>query len=210
MIAVESACTACHTPLLLDLENALETEITCPGCGAVQFQQIYSAYACGPRSDDVAPLVDGNTACFFHETSPAAHICDDCGRYLCALCTLAVPTPANSPPDFPARLCPECFRRRVDREPAEGQWDLFQPEYIRYDLLALLLVIGPVVIFPFYLLTILSGPMAVYVAIRYWRVCRTPVGRPRAGLILALILGFIEMMFWGLAFIGFAVQLAAL
>ena len=100
MASVTAPCLECKTPLNLDTASWMGAEQRCPQCGTVQVQYVYPDAATARDTAPSTPLHDADGAsCYFHTTAAAVSVCDDCGRYLCSLCTLPVPMPANSPPN---------------------------------------------------------------------------------------------------------------
>ncbi len=196
MDTVITPCLRCTRPLAIDTMPEEPQELRCGHCHAKQIQAIYPA-AYGEREDSASiPAADDGATCYFHLTSDAANLCDDCGRYLCDVCTLPIPMPANNPPDFPRQLCPACFENRVQREVSEMQWDLFRTSYPRYDVIAGVLIVAPIVFFPLALFSIFTFPAAVYILLRHWRHNRTPVERFRRSMIVTLGVGIFGIAVW--------------
>jgi hypothetical protein len=67
-----------------------------------------------------------------------------------------------------------------------------------YDTIALALAVLPVVTLAFWFLTIITAPMALFVAIRYWNAPRSLVRRTKIRYVLAMILATLQMAGWGL------------
>jgi hypothetical protein len=61
--------------------------------------------------------------------------------------------------------------------------------------MALSLALLPLLIFYF---TILTAPMAMYIALRYWNAPRSIVHRTRIRYVLALLIAAAQMAGWGL------------
>lgn len=206
MGTVISECLHCKRPVEVETADSEIPELRCGHCGTRQRQIIYPAYrrASEAPAPAPAPASDEGASCYFHESVGAVNLCDDCGRYLCELCTLPIPLPASQPADFPERLCPACFENRVNEEERNPQWDLFRTDYPRHDAVAIYLIILPVVLFPFIVLTIITFPVAFYVVLRNWRDCRTPVRHFRRSMVAALILASAGIILW-LSIISFNV-----
>ncbi len=90
-------------------------------------------------------------ACFYHSDKRAVIICEDCGRFLCALCDL----PVNG-----RHICPACFEKiRVED-------DALVSRRIRYDNIALALaLLSPLVMFP---MVVVTAPLTLYLVFRFW------------------------------------------
>lgn len=196
MPEVRSECLHCAAPLSLYTGIQLPPESHCPHCDALQIQYVYPPARTATETAGELPPMDEGATCFFHGTSPAETICDDCGRFLCAHCTFDIPRPANDPPDAPSRLCPACLEHRLAEERERPRWDLFQTVYPRYDILAMLLAILPVVIFPLLVLTPFTVPITFYLLIRYWGANRTPLGRYYGAFIAALVWVGLTILIW--------------
>jgi hypothetical protein len=199
MSTVTSQCVQCNAPLEFPGERAYAVESRCASCDVLQIQYVYPADARTSGSNAHTAVVDAVATCYFHGASGAENICDDCGRYLCRLCALSLPAPANNPPGFPTHVCPTCFAHRVDAEEREPAWDLFQTEYPRYDLIAVILASVPVGLLLTFILTPLTSSVALYIAIRNWRRCRNPVSRFRFYLIVTIgLVMFVALLWFGL------------
>lgn len=86
-----------------------------------------------------------------------------------------------------------CVRVVLRRAKKKGTLRDLEHHRVLYDSVALLLATLPVV---FVLPTIVTGPMAVFVALRYWKVPSSIIGRTKVRHILALLLGGIQMAGW--------------
>ena len=65
-----------------------------------------------------------------------------------------------------------------------------------YDGIALSLAVLPLLVFYF---TLLTAPIAIFIAIRHWNTPRSIVRRTRIRLVLAIILATIQIIGWGVA-----------
>jgi hypothetical protein len=116
--------------------------------------------------------------------------CGGCGRFLCALCDC----------EFGAQhFCPAC----LEAGKSKGKIKALENERSRYDSIALGLAVLPIVFFYF---TIVTAPVALYVAIRYWNKSHSLVHATRIRLVLALILSLLQIGGWGAFFIYLATR----
>lgn len=83
-------------------------------------------------------------------------------------------------------------------------WDLMATTYLRYDLMALYLALIPLVLGITFLLTPLTAPIALYLALRYWGRSRNPVKRYYLNSVLAVFLVMGVLLIW-VAFIALVV-----
>lgn len=203
MSDVLSRCLACDATLPLALESDGGVELRCPACATRQRHFLFPTSTGSGPSTSEGVYSDDNAVCYFHDTSAAQTLCDDCGRYLCGLCQPDLPQPANRPKEFPKTVCPSCFAHRMKAE--EGApWDLMATTYLRYDLMALYLALIPLVLGITFLLTPLTAPIALYLALRYWGRSRNPVKRYYLNSVLAVFLVMGVLLIW-VAFIALVV-----
>ena len=197
-------CIQCRRELPVENSQTPLPEIRCNACGTRQIHLIFPAAGLQPDDPTPGPLQEGNACCYYHETGAAEVVCDDCGRYLCGLCSIEVPMPANEPPGFPERLCPPCHAHRVAEEVRDGRWDLFRTAYTRYDLWAIRLLFIPIVAFPLIVFSMFTFPMAAYLLLRHGRTCRTPARGYRGTMLGLLLLSLVGMVIW-LSIISYSV-----
>ena len=136
-----------------------------------------------------AVAVAEDSTCFFHGENQAEKVCDGCGRFLCSVC--AVPMPGGL-------LCPSCIAAQKTKSPT------IVPKRVLFDGLALSLVIGPVLLFPLWMLTVATAPIALFLVFYGWNKPTSLVHtRRRWRLILAGVLALAEIGL--ICFIGFTV-----
>jgi hypothetical protein len=148
------------------------------------FNAFYQPVAQGAPGEAVQE--QGQAECFYHPGKKAIIPCDACGRLLCALCEVEIGG---------RHLCVGCLQAG----PALQKMDRLKNKHILYDSLALALATWPVLfIFP----TLLTGPAAIFVAVRYWKAPSTLVPRTRIRAITAILLGAGQVAGWSFFFIG--------
>ena len=144
-------CTRCHTPLPASLLNA-SAPAPCPGCGANLLVAAFPAWLeerAGRTGD--ALVLPADASCFYHDQRRATVVCEHCGRFLCALCDIELNT---------AHLCPACIATGHEKQRLSD----FEHHRVLYDSLALGLAVWPLLFWP---LTILTAPIALFVAVAY-------------------------------------------
>jgi hypothetical protein len=129
-------------------------------------------------------LVEGEASCFYHPEKKAAVPCQACGRFLCGLCDCELQG---------KHFCPGCLE--TGRE--KGKMQNLQNQRTLYGNIALALAVWPVVLVFGVYFTIFTAPMALYVAIRYWNAPLSLVGRTRARHVIAIVLGTLQIVGWG-------------
>jgi len=180
------ACPKCTRSLPPEVLNTGRLEL-CPFCNAqVQaavFPSIFKWIQPGEAGARI--LIEGESSCFYHEQKKAVIPCDNCGRFLCALCDVEL----NG-----RHLCPAC----LDAGRKKGSLSELEHSRTLYDGAALSLAIVPLVI-PFlgWMLTIATAPTAIVLAIMSWRKPGSILPRGRARAIIAIVLALIEIGGWG-------------
>ena len=154
----------------------------CPSCGAALKVDLFPAYFTGPIKGRVGEnlLVEGESSCFYHPQKRAVVPCDACGRFLCALCDCEL----NG-----QHLCPVC----LETGRKKGKLKNLQNHRTLYDNLALALAIFPLLIFYF---TIVTAPMALYLAIRHWNTPSSIIPRSKIRFIMAIAVASLEILAW--------------
>ena len=178
-------CPQCTYPLDAAQYNAAKGHQDCPSCKSkLSVFALPALYRITDASEkgEAAGLEDA--ACFYHEGKKAAHLCDDCGRFLCALCTLPVGHDL---------LCSSCLELR--RKQDSGEHTL-QPRQVRYDKLAMGLAVIPLIIY--FPLTFVTAPATLFIAIRYWNRKLDFAPGMRSRMTLALIVGLLEIAGWAI------------
>lgn len=176
------SCTRCQAPL--DRPNLYNTAdpVSCPGCGALLQAELFPAAfreeSPGPQAENV--LVEGESSCFYHPNKKAVIPCEACGRFLCALCDLELRG---------QHLCPACLERGQQKRALKH----LENYRVRYDNLALLVALAPLLAWPF---TLLTAPGTVFFAVRHWNSPTSCVRPTRVRLVLAIILGVLQMAGW--------------
>ena len=129
--------------------------------------------------------MEGEAGCFYHPSKKAVVPCDQCGRFLCALCQV----------DFLAQnWCPSC----IDINRRKGRLNGLDAERRLYGNAALILAVAPLLFWP---ITLMTAPMSLYVTFRYWRTPSSLVRRNRWQFYAAILFAVVELggWFWLLA-----------
>ena len=173
-------CPACDGELLISELQSAATN-SCPACEKALTVRWYPALT--RKETDKAGrriLLEEESACFFHESKQAESLCEDCGRYLCALCEIV----------FEGKtLCPACLETAQEKE----SMDSLVRERFRHDSLALMLALLPILLWP---ITIITAPAAVVYAIFRWNSAGSLVRSGKRGFAAAILLGLAQIGFW--------------
>jgi len=174
------ACTACRTPLPVSHFNT-DAFFECPSCRVSLKVDAFPALLRGIGSGDAGVAVLGEEAgCFYHPGKKAEVACDYCGRFLCPLCDIALDG---------KHLCLTC----IEAGRRKGRITSLERHRTLYDSAALGLALFPLVTFWF---TLVTAPMALYIAIRHWNAPTSVVGRGKGRLVAAIILSGLQVLCW--------------
>jgi hypothetical protein len=184
-------CPKCHAALPDRIFNQPELS-PCPSCEAPVQVEIFPAFfrkiIPGRRGETI--MVEGESGCFYHPQKKAVLPCDNCGRFLCALCDCEL----NG-----RHFCPSCLEAGKTR----GKIKDLENQRTLYDNVALSLALFPLLIFYF---TLITAPMALFVAIRYWTAPGSIVPRTKARFIIAIIAALLQIAGWVIAFVLLATR----
>jgi hypothetical protein len=162
---------------------------TCPRCEATVEIEVFPAFfkETAPGQTGEAVLLDGESSCFYHPEKKALLHCDGCGRFVCALCDCELRG---------AHFCPRC----LEAGKTKGKIRNLESSRVLYDTIALALVLLPVITLFFWVLTLVTAPVALFVAIRYWNAPQSIVRRTKLRYVLAIALATLEMGGWAILF----------
>jgi len=161
--------------------------VDCPFCHASMTITGFPALSRSePGSGAGERAIDGDAACFFHPEKKASIVCDQCGRFICALCDLPIGS---------RHVCPTCLESGLARQER-------LPELVTKRLCwgQLSLFISLVVPFLFFPLAPLSGSAAIFCGVYGWNKPGSLVkGRRRVSAFFGILFGLLQL----LAVVGF-------
>jgi hypothetical protein len=177
-VKLQSPLTHCHACLAGIPYPAGGEPVECR-CGVEARALVYPAiFRLRAGSAGEAIQTEGESACFAHEGKRAVAACDSCGRFVCALCRI----------EWGSRvLCPACVNA------AEKRTDLLTRSRPFYDTMALAIAVVSVLLFT---LSVVTAPIAIYLAIRALRAPRSLVPRTMVRAWIALGIGLLELGGW--------------
>jgi hypothetical protein len=186
-------CPKCECPLD-HAAVAGGSVVSCRLCQREVTVRVFPAAGRGIESLGAAePVIEGGASCFNCPDRAAVSVCEDCGSYLCAGCQADW---------FGRLLCLNCIhaRREVRQDPD------FRPHATIHDNVALMIMLIPLVVIPFYgiFLAMLIAPVSLFLVIRHRKSPRGIVPRGPARLIMAGVLSVL-LMAGAAALIGLAV-----
>jgi hypothetical protein len=135
-----------------------------------------------------------DASCFYHESKRAVHSCSQCGKFVCALCSAQIGD---------AVLCPGCVVAGEKKGAGNMTAERLERGRSLYDSMALIVATLPALTISF---SIIGGPVAVYLALRYWKRPGSIVRRYQWRKWLALGLGLAETGGWIWLFTYLALQ----
>ena len=177
-------CPNCKAALIDGVFNRQEL-VPCPSCATPVEIEVFPAMF-RPRAEGQAGeavMMEGEAGCFYHPQKKAVLPCDGCGRFLCALCDCE---------HQGQHFCPTCLAAGQKKRTIRSL-DNFR---VRYDHIAMALVIWPFLLSFFFIGTLLmpfTAPAAIVVALKYWK---SPLGltqRSRLRFILAIVLASLQL-----------------
>lgn len=175
------SCTGCGTSLPADRFNSGEV-FPCGSCGVKLGVEVFPALFCsaGTVKSGEGVTAEGEASCFYHPHKKAVVLCTACGRFICSLCETELSGKC---------LCPSC----IDTGRKNEELETLVTHRPLYDSMALSLAILPMLIFPF---TIFTAPVAIYIAIRYWKRPGSILPRTRFRFVLAILIALAQIVGW--------------
>lgn len=174
-------CSSCHTPLPAALCNSGES-IHCPHCSKQLQVELFPAILRPLHEGGTVGLqiTEGEASCYYHPDKQAVKVCSSCGRFICSLCEI----------DLVGRcLCPVCLEQgRQNEQLAE-----LVNKRTLHDSIALNISILPLLFWPF---TLITAPIAFYLAITAWRKPSSILPRTRIRQVLALLFSALQIIGW--------------
>jgi len=174
------ACSLCNNPIPAQDWN--REHAFCASCRAPLAALVFPAFFSQPvaASSGTAVLEAGEASCFYHPLKQAVVPCDRCGRFLCSLCQVEF---------LGQNWCPRCIQASSEK----GQLAQFDAGRKRYDNLALMLATFPaLLVWP----TIVTAPVTLYLAARYWHAPSSILPRTRIRFYIAILFAILQIAAW--------------
>jgi hypothetical protein len=176
------ACPRCQTPQPFEF-LASGVPFNCPRCGADLRVSVFPAIHrdIGPGAAAEKAVLDSEATCFFHADKKAAAVCDNCGRFLCALCDV---------PLAGRHLCPKCVEAGREKKTLTT----LETYRTSYPSLALSFALFPLLVWPF---TLLTAPLTIFLVLYGWRKPPSLTGRKRRfAMLFALVFALAQCAGW--------------
>lgn len=143
------------------------------------FPALFTGFVRGESGETL--LVESESSCFYHPKKKAVVPCENCGRFLCALCDVDL----NG-----QHLCPACIETGKKKQKITS----LDNHRVLYDSIAVHLAVLPVIfMWPF---TIVTAPIALFVAIRYWKAPLSIIRRTKIRYVAAIIFASLQVAGW--------------
>jgi hypothetical protein len=184
-------CPKCQAWLVEEIFNRPDLS-PCPACGVPLQVEVFPALfrKITPGQNAETIMVEGESSCFYHPQKKAVRPCDSCGRFMCALCDCEL----NG-----QHFCPAC----LDAGKTKGKIKSLDNQRMLYDRVALSLAVYPLLIFYF---TIITAPMALFIAFRHWKSPPSLVRRTKIRFVVAIILALLQIAGWIIFFVVLATR----
>ena len=178
-------CTKCNTVLPMPGINS-NSLIACGSCNSLLRVDVFPAiYRKLPEGQAAESLrMDKEARCFYHPRKKAVIPCSSCGRFVCALCDVAL----ND-----RHLCPACFEKGKSKRKIRD----LENHRTCYDSIALMVAALPIL---FYFITLFTAPLAIYLTVRHWNTPTSITPRSRIRFVLAFFLAGFQIAAWVLFF----------
>src|SRR5262245_49628993 len=156
LLTILPVCSKCRSEIpMADFNRGMFTP--CPNCNAPVRVEAFAALFRPPAKASAGELVmmEGEAACFYHESKKAEVGCEGCGRFLCSLCDCFV---------HGKHLCPSCLETGKQKR-TQDSLDTIRP---LYGYQAMLCALVPLFI---------TGIAAIFISLRHWKSPGSVVGR---------------------------------
>ena len=175
------SCTKCNTPLPGQNFNSYSL-VPCPSCSGLLRTDVYPAlFRKLPRGQSGDSLqLDKEAGCYYHPQKKAVVPCSACGRFVCALCDVAL----ND-----QHLCPSCFEKGKTKRKIKN----LENQRTCYDSIALMVAMVSILIHWF---TIFTAPLVIYLTIRHWNSPSSIIPRTKIRFVLAFIIASLQIVGW--------------
>ncbi len=156
--------------------------VACPSCQVLMRADVFPAFyreiPSGQSGDTLQ--MDKEAGCFFHPRKKAVVPCSVCGRFVCALCDVALSG---------RHLCPPCFEKGKTKR----KFKSLENQRTCYDTIALLVATVSILMYWF---TIFTAPFVIYLTIRHWNSPSSIIPRTKIRFVLAFIIASLQIAGW--------------
>jgi hypothetical protein len=173
-------CSKCSVPLPQEMFNRADFT-NCPSCHSLVMIRTFPALQkniSAPHAENI--LLDAEAGCFFHPQKKAVVACATCGRFLCSLCDI----------EFDGcHICASCLNAGKKKKKIKN----LETHRVLYDGIALSTAILPLL---FLWITMITAPISIYIAIRYWKAPTSIIRRTKVRFVFAILLSGLQLAGW--------------
>src|SRR5580700_1778989 len=172
-------CARCSMPLP---RGGLDTSAgtACLSCGAENIVRAFPAMFAERSAAAPEAALTGEAACFDHPGKRAVAACQQCGRFVCQLCSVELGG---------AVWCPSCVAAGAGQARAANA----DAQRTLYDSIALTLPLISLLMWP---LTIATAPAAMVISISKWKQPLSLVRRSRWRFVAAIVVSLTMLAGW--------------
>jgi hypothetical protein len=160
------------------LDTNLET--ACPTCGSENMVRAFPAMFADRAAAAPEAALTGEAACYDHPGKRAVAACQQCGRFVCQLCSVELGG---------VIYCPSCVAAGAGQARAANA----DAQRTLYDSIALTL---PLISFLFWPVTIATAPAAIVISISKWKQPLSLVRRSRWRFVAAIVVSLTMLAGW--------------
>ena len=173
-------CARCDSPLPL-WETSTGREAVCTSCGSSNTVRVFPTLFTAPSVPAAAEsALDGEAACFDHPSNRAVAACQQCGRFVCQLCSVELGDQV---------WCPSCVAGGQGRSQAV----YLDPSRMLFDSMALAFPLASILFWP---VTIITGPGTIVFSAMTWKRPLSLVRKSRWRFVAAILIGLAETVGW--------------
>src|ERR1700694_626841 len=170
-------CARCDMPLP-KWELATGGAAVCTMCGSHNRVQIFpAALSSNAEAVRTEAALEGEATCFDHPSKRAVAACNQCGRFVCQLCSV----------EFGKEVwCPSCVAAGAGKaRPAKAE-----TSRTLYDSIALITPLAAVLLYPF---MIVAAPASLVLTVMKWKQPISLVRRNRWRFVAAILISVAEL-----------------
>jgi|SRR5580704_546987 hypothetical protein len=177
------SCPHCSQPLPVN-QFVPGQPVQCPACRSRVEAYIFpECYKEPPSRPAILLAAQHEAVCYFHPRYHPITPCDHCGRFLCEICAISLGV---------RHLCVECFAKVRTQKDETG----LVRYAVLYDNVALFLVTAPVVTVIFWIFTIFTAPISLFLSFYHWSRQWNLVRRSRLRFGISILLSLLLIAFW--------------
>ncbi len=174
-------CPKCETRLPESTINTSRLE-ACLACGVMIRADAFPALIRKQSAVQTGELLqaENEASCFYHPKKKAVVPCSVCGRFLCALCDVELDG---------CSMCLTCVEAGKNQRKIKS----LENKRTLYDNRALSIAVVPMLfVYP----TIITAPIALFMALWYWKEPSSIIPRTKIRFIIAIILSLCQIAGW--------------